>query len=398
MCDSLARLLPGRVLFAKNSDRDANEAQLLDWHPAMEHPRGARLRCTWIEIPQVERTHAVLLSRPFWMWGAEIGANEHGLAIGNEAVFTREHLPRLGLTGMDLLRLALERARDAEEAVEVITSLLSTHGQGGGCGFERRSFRYSSSFLIADPGGAIVLETAGRAWAAEQVAEGTRTLSNRLSIPAFRSRHERALPTRIAQAALRQARTAQSCSRAGTSREMAAILRDHGAAGRWPRYRPLTGGLGAPCMHGGGALFGSVTTASWIAELRSDGNQLHWVTATAAPCLSLFKPARAGEPLDLGPPPGERAGSHIWWRHERLHRSVMRDPERLVPDLLAERDAIEAAWWIEPPEPAAAFTAHGELLSRHLARIESGAPPHDRRPAWARRYWRSRNGRAGIEC
>lgn len=130
MCDTLVSLTADGVLLAKNSDRDVNEPQVLRFHPAAEHPPDAEVATTWSSIAQVRRTHAVLLSQPWWMWGAEIGTNEHGVSIGNEAVFTR----RTGdpgdgtLLGMDLLRLALERATTAADAVELIVSLLEEHG------------------------------------------------------------------------------------------------------------------------------------------------------------------------------------------------------------------------------------------------------------------------------
>lgn len=63
------------------------------------------LQCTYIQIPQVEQTHAVILSKPAWMWGAEMGANDQGVCIGNEAVWTREPVaPGEALLGMDLVR------------------------------------------------------------------------------------------------------------------------------------------------------------------------------------------------------------------------------------------------------------------------------------------------------
>ena len=66
-----------------------------------------QLQCTYIEIEQIPKTFAVVMSKPAWMWGAEMGANEHGVCIGNEAVYTKDFGPddlEEKLLGMDLVR------------------------------------------------------------------------------------------------------------------------------------------------------------------------------------------------------------------------------------------------------------------------------------------------------
>jgi secernin len=393
MCDSAVVVGDGRVLLAKNSDRDPNEAQLLEWHPRRSHSGGAALRCTWMEIPQVAETHAVLLSRPFWMWGAEMGANEHGVAIGNEAVFTREPYAASGLTGMDLLRLALERAATAAEAVSVITDLLEQHGQGGGCGHEKRSFTYHNSFAIADPREAWILETAGREWAVEQVTSGVRTISNGLTIPGFAERHGDRLKTTVSACRTRQAITRRES--APSPAALMQVLRSHGD-GEWPRYSPVNGAMSAPCMHAGGMLAASQTTASWVSDLRAGGASIHWATGTAAPCTSLFKPFRVEEPADIGPEPDDRFDPRtLWWRHERLHRCAMRDPATAFELFAAERDGVQQRWLSEPPESAAALAEADHLLERWTADVED-AVDRDVRPPWVRHYWRVRERRAGM--
>lgn len=394
MCDTVVVVLEDRVLFAKNSDRDPNEAQILEWHPRRRSPPGARLRCTWIEIPDAPEAHATLISRPFWMWGAEMGTNERGVTIGNEAVFTRAPYAKLGLTGMDLLRLALERAATAREAVEVIRGLLARHGQGGGCGHEDRSFTYHNSFLVADPREAFVLETAGRETALEAV-RGARSISNGLTLPGFAERHRDGLRSAVARCHVRQPRTQGLAAGAWGLGDLMWLLRDHGEGRTRPAYSWLNGGMDAPCMHGGGVVASSQTTASWAAEL-SPGQVAHWVTGTAAPCTGIFKPVRVDAPLDLGPAPTDRAdGRSLWWRHERLHRRVLADPARLLPLYAAERDALEARWLLSPPDPAAAFAEADARLAAWEQRV-AAASARDTRPAWARRYWRRRDASAGL--
>lgn len=93
-----------------------------------------------MELNQVPQTYSIVLSKPRWMWGAEMGSNEHSVVIGNEAIFSKEtemlgkeHLVKEGLLGMDLVRLALERATCAKEAKQVICDLIAKHGQSGLC-------------------------------------------------------------------------------------------------------------------------------------------------------------------------------------------------------------------------------------------------------------------------
>ena len=335
------------------------------------------------------RTRAVLLSRPFWMWGAEIGANDAGVVIGNEAVFTNQPYAAEGLTGMDLLRLGLERGGSAEEAVQVITSLLETHGQGGGCGYEDRGFTYHNSFIIADHRGAWHLETAGRRWAASAVS-GSCSISNALRLDGFSARHAEPLGVKTFGAAARARQRVTSARIEGATglADLRALLRDHGD-GQGPDWRWWNGTLSSVCMHGGGLLAASQTTASWISELSPSGAR-HVVTGTSAPCLSLFKPVSVDEPLALGPDPvGTEDLSTLWWRWERLHRLGLVGLGEAGRRLAPERDAIEARWEQAGTPSPVAFAEAEAQLERWLGALQD-PPLVESRPWAARRYWRRR--------
>lgn len=182
MCDTQLIRQDGETFFAKNSDRELSEPQVICYLPPVENDTRQDLQTTYLSIPQASSRHGLILSKPAWMWGAEMGVNDCGVAIGNEAVFGKL-VEKKGeaLLGMDLVRLGLERGASARHALNCMTELLEAHGQGGPAGYRDKSFRYDNSFIIADHGEAWVLETAGRHWVAKQIGN-CGAISNALSI------------------------------------------------------------------------------------------------------------------------------------------------------------------------------------------------------------------------
>ncbi|CAN9510814.1 unnamed protein product [Ophioblennius macclurei] len=307
-CDCFVSLPPGsrddHVIFGKNSDRPRDEVQEVAHFPAAAHPAGSTLECTFIRIPQVERTHAVVLSKPSWMWGAEMGANEHGVCIGNEAVWTRFPLvPGEGLLGMDLVRLGLERGDNAWEALKVITCLLEQHGQGGQCREDPEPFSYHNTFLLVDRSEAWVLETAGRLWAAQKVSEGVKNISNQLTIstqicaehPELRS-EARAQGWWDGEGALdfsqafgpenppARMELAKQRYRGGTE----LLQHHHGSVTAEVMMSILRDKPSGICMDSGGFC----TTGSMVSILPRDSSLpcIHFFTATPDPSRSIFKP------------------------------------------------------------------------------------------------------------
>jgi dipeptidase len=423
VCDTLAALASstakGAALFAKNSDRERNEAQVLEVHPSREGSAGRPLRTTYITIPDVERTHACLLSRPFWMWGAEMGANEHGVVIGNEALHAKTPAQRRrALIGMDLVRLGLERGATAADARDILIELLERHGQGGDCGHLGR-FYYNNGFIIADPTEAYVLETVGRSWVWQKV-RGHRALSNAYSIgadcDALSRDLDRGAPYDVAASLIDEARDAVSfgrgrCARGQTLLDrgapaltpgaMMAILRDHGDDPHWTPARTTDRTI---CMHASAGARRSQSVASMVSEL-APRRTVHWVTGTSAPCTGLFKPFVFGPAIPpFGPPPTDRCDPvSRWWAHERLHRAMLGDFTPALAAIATERDALEADFqarvdraFMDGDLDAAILDcwAQADAAEARWSRELAPSPPTE--PAAHRRSWARLNKVAGL--
>ena len=317
MCDSMIanrdRTRCGYSIFGKASDRAVNEPQPFVFVPAADHPAGEKVKTTRIWVDQVPHTYAVILAKPSWIWGGEIGINEHGVMIGNEAVISRELRTDVeALLGMDILRLCLERADTAEKAVHVLTDLLERYGQGGNCSFDG-VFHYDNSFLIADANETWDVETAGRFWAAKRVSEGAYSISNYLCINYPDLIHPEAVQNAIdkgypvdepfdwakayidwaaslnSSGMLRRACSFQQMNRPGKQFEIKDImtsLRFHSVANEW------TDGGSCVCMHAYPHFEGDLDCQSTTAmgAVLKPGDALIFGTGMSTTCLAPFQP------------------------------------------------------------------------------------------------------------
>jgi dipeptidase len=358
------------MVFAKNSDRPPDEAQVMLAHSARR--AGGPLDTQYLRMPDAG-AHALVGSHPTWLWGLEHGVNEHGVAIGNERVWTIDD-PRVqtaGLIGMDLVRLGLERGASADDALDAMTAALAEHGQGGS-GEHGRVEPYFSSFMIADARGGWVLETSARTWAARPVGDGS-AISNRISISSdwtkasadvapgadFDHWRSRTIRTSIADHRLaatgacvaRRSTSPDPPSRRGAVADVVATLRDHGN-GPWgapgertdadresqghpvPSYHDADDRHVTVCMH---LRDDQATTASFVTELRTDAPPRAWA-CLGSPCASVFVPFF---PPDV---PAVLRDPAQWQRFAQLRDRVEADPRALA----AVRRAfapVEAELW-----------------------------------------------------
>ncbi len=340
------------LIFGKNSDREPNEAQAIVRIPAKE-PKEKTVQCTYIAIPQVRQTAEVILSKPFHMWGAEMGVNEYGLVIGNEALFTKVKFNKTnqGLTGMDMLRLALERCQTAISALQLITDLLQDYGQDACGGYQNKNFFYHNSFILADIKEAWVLETAGNQWVAQKVKD-FRSISNGITIEHefdlhspqvmdfalqngwtkkgedfnFRKAYSDWFFTKMSGCKIRQ-QTSNDLGKAKSNqfdvKEAIRILSHHHIANEvFAPYKATTQDI---CMHATGLTNPSHTVGSMVAEVRKDQAPTIWLTGTSNPCLSIFKPFFF-QTLTISEEtfvqPTAQPDKSLWWKAERLHRLI----------------------------------------------------------------------------
>lgn len=442
MCDTFIALPSATknnsLIFGKNSDREPNEAQAIVRFPRLKHNEKS-LRCTYIDVPQVEETFEVILSKPFWMWGAEMGVNEYGVTIGNEAIFTKVKFQKTikGLTGMDLLRLALERSKTANEALICITDLLKSYGQDACGGYQNRDFFYHNSFIIADKTEAWILETAGNEWVAKNVNHYG-SISNGLTIEEdydlisekaidfakekgwyktgnfnFMKTYSDPLMSWASSCKIRQNTTMKGGNLEAFSVKSAIeILSSHHLPDN--KFAPYKANTSDVCMHTTGKLNPSHTVGSMIVEIRKDKPITVWLTGTSNPCLSIYKPFFLGENGVLNEtnqvPDVKFDRKTLWWISERLYRLgnlnypnlkniITDDQSRLQNEFIEEEQRI---FTNNPDENVLQEFSKNSFQTAFKALIEwnNKASKLAWRPtSWNPFYyfiWRNLNGKVGL--
>ncbi len=361
-------------IFAKNSDRPMSESQPFIAFPARINEPNTKLKCTYIEIDDVEKTYALNGSKPFWMWGFEHGLNEHGVVIGNEAAWAKDE-PELipGLLGMDLLRLGLERGKTAYEAMHIIIDLLQKHGQGGNAS-TLRDMRYHNLFILVDKTQGWVLETVNRRWVAKKIKDVV-GVSNCYTIEtqwdeacddlkeyAYAkgwAREDEEFNFALAYGApddkqrnafARKCRIDKllNCNKGEiTTQTMKNIMRDHFEGELIESRFNVSHAMNTTvCMHCRDTN-SSKTAAAMIVEFK--GDDMSCQSCFSTPCTSIYKPFYlTGQlPANSQIAQGTYSEDSAWWLYERLALAVESNYNKHIVVLKEHREKLENEFDIE---------------------------------------------------
>ncbi len=319
MCDTLA-LLGGEkgLIFAKNSDRHPGESQIVEYNKAGKHSRITKM--TYTEAETSGEAAGTVISRPSWMWGAEMGFNEYGVVAGNEAVFTKRRFHRSGMTGMDLLRLGLEESRTSREMVDVMARYVENYGIDGSNGQYKEEY-YDDLYLVADKNEIYVLGTFGKTCLYEKRSDmasisnvpfefGTSGAGSNFN-PRIRK-----IYTYLGSGRSRLSKSSEFLSQSGKNKDVEAFMsfmRSHEA----DPFSPARCTNADICMHSRGFTRPFQTANSMIFTIQA-GRMESWITFSPNPCMSLYKPVI----ISNGEAVGINYGESYWKQSEAIHQSL----------------------------------------------------------------------------
>jgi len=347
----------GHTFFGTNSHGPVGVCQVLALEPGRTFAHGEMVGTRHAEIPQTRQTFTVLGSRPPHAWGYRHGLNEHQLVSACADWQSKLPQAQAGLLGTDLVRLVLERCKTARQGYELLTMLVTKHGQSGSPGYS--TDRVSDHvFLLADPCEAYLVEAAGSSWAALE-CRGVRAVSD---VGLIRQDWQRLSPG-LAEHAITQGWWQDDGSKLDFSASLSAdqvgmdsalrrwgratllLEKHHGSIdaavlrhilcdhydGTSAEIDPLApSGSISLCRHGGRD-HPTVTAASFVAELSPEGKlpAFAWC-AHGPPCAGIYLPiflngdlpellSRCQETPDV---------NGLWWRMRALHGAFGSDTDR----------------------------------------------------------------------
>ncbi|PWJ44067.1 C69 family dipeptidase [Sediminitomix flava] len=338
----------GHVMIGKNANRPINEGQALIRIPRVDH-FDKEVECSFISIPQVSSTYEIIISKPYKLWGAEMGMNEFDLAVACSVVEGKNKFLQKndGLTAQDISRLILERCSNPQEAIALVIELLEKYGQDVNQGSEAFPVYGNATFVISNAEEAWIIETVGHEWIYKRInqfqvisdtyvigkdyekhSENLISLAKKLNVQiddnfSFKESFNRKLNfLEKDNAKIKEELLSNKLSEALTPRTGIELLKCHF---KESNFHPARSSNKDFCLHASGTKNAWQTASSMLVVLRKNSRSTCWMTGTSSPCVSIFKPFFIpGKNIYQGlyAEPSRFLDDSLWWKAENFIREA----------------------------------------------------------------------------